>query len=65
MSLRLAAEIVTLQTKHRFVIARGGEEVHRVVWVRLTDADGAEGWGEADPSKYYGETVETVLAALK
>src|SRR5438093_8799898 len=65
MSLALAAEIVTLQTKHRFVIARGGEEDYRVVWVRLADSDGLEGWGEADPSKYYGETAETVLAALK
>src|SRR5436309_8253596 len=64
MSLALAAEIVPLQTKHRFVIARGGEEDYRVVWVRLTDSDGLEGWGEADPSKYYGETAETVLAAL-
>src|SRR5213595_1582874 len=65
MSLALAAEIVTLRTKHRFVIARGGEEDYRVVWVRLADSDGLEGWGEADPSKYYGETAETVLAALK
>ena len=65
MSLKLTAEVVTLQTTHRFVIARGGEEVYRVVWVRLTDEDGQEGWGEADPSKYYGETAETVLAALK
>ncbi len=65
MSLKLTAEVVTLQTTHRFVIARGGEEVYRVVWVRLTDEDGEEGWGEADPSKYYGETAETVLAALK
>ena len=65
MSLKLTAEVVTLQTTHRFVIARGGEEVYRVVWVRLTDEDGEEGWGEADPSKYYGETAETVLAALR
>ena len=35
------------------------------MWVRLTDADGAEGWGEADPSRYYGETADTVLAVLK
>src|SRR5437763_5197206 len=27
--------------------------------------DGAEGWGEADPSKYYGETADTVLAVLR
>jgi L-alanine-DL-glutamate epimerase-like enolase superfamily enzyme len=33
--------------------------------VRLTDAEGNEGWGEAAPSKYYGETAESVLAALQ
>ncbi|OLC04262.1 MAG: hypothetical protein AUH78_24740 [Gemmatimonadetes bacterium 13_1_40CM_4_69_8] len=65
MPLTLTADVVTLKTKHPFVIARGGGDDYRVVWVRLTDADGAEGWGEADPSKYYGETADTVLAMLK
>jgi L-alanine-DL-glutamate epimerase-like enolase superfamily enzyme len=65
MALRLAAEAITLKTKHPFVIARGGDADFRVVWVRLTDGDGVEGWGEADPSKYYGETADTVLAVLK
>src|SRR5256714_8831572 len=65
MPLHLATEVVTLKTKHPFVIARGGGDDYRVVWVRLTDADGAEGWGEADPSKYYGETADTVLAVLR
>ncbi len=32
--------------------------------VRLTDHDGQEGWGEAAPQRFYGETPETVLAAL-
>jgi L-alanine-DL-glutamate epimerase-like enolase superfamily enzyme len=32
--------------------------------VRLKDGDGREGWGEAAPTKFYGETTETVLAAL-
>src|SRR6266516_2123422 len=65
MPLQLATEVVTLKTKHPFVIARGGGDDYRVVWVRLTDADGAEGWGEADPSQYYGETADTVLAVLR
>src|SRR6266567_5398074 len=65
MPLTLTADVVTLKTKHPFVIARGGGDDYRVVWVRLSDADGTEGWGEADPSKYYGETADTVLAALK
>src|SRR2546423_9734835 len=65
MPLKLTTEVVTLKTKHPFVIARGGEDDNRVVWVRLTDADGVEGWGEADPSRYYGETADTVLTVLQ
>jgi len=65
MALRLVAEVITLKTKHPFVIARGGDDDTRVVWVRLTYGDGLEGWGEADPSRYYGETADTVLGALK
>jgi L-alanine-DL-glutamate epimerase-like enolase superfamily enzyme len=64
MALTLSAEVVTLHTKHPFVIARGGRSAYEVVWVRLTDGDGIEGWGEASPSSYYGETVQTVLTVL-
>ncbi len=62
--LRLEAEILKLETRHAFVIARGGGAAHRTVWVRLRDGDGLEGWGEAAATEYYGETPETVLAAL-
>lgn len=64
MALRLTAETLTLTTTHPFVIARGGRREHAVVWVRVVAPDGLEGWGEADPSSYYGETADTVLAAL-
>ena len=64
MTLRLTHEILELETAHPFGIARGTQSAYRVVWVRLTDGDGAEGWGEADPSSYYGETADTVVAAL-
>ena len=62
--MKIAHEIVTVRTKHPFIIARGGSSDHRTVFVRVTDDDGAEGWGEAAPSKFYGETVETVRATL-
>jgi L-alanine-DL-glutamate epimerase-like enolase superfamily enzyme len=62
--LRLSFEVLELRTRHPFTIARGGASGHRAVWVRLADADGVEGWGEAAPSRYYGETADTVLAAL-
>jgi L-alanine-DL-glutamate epimerase-like enolase superfamily enzyme len=58
-------EILELRTRHPFVIARGGQSEHRTVWVRLTDQEGHEGWGEAAPSKFYGETAESVVAALQ
>jgi L-Ala-D/L-Glu epimerase len=64
-SLRMDTEVLELRTKHPFVIARGGQSDHRTVWVRLTDSDGMEGWGEAAPSKFYGETADSVIAALR
>lgn len=64
-TLRLDVEVLNLRTRHPFIIARGGQSDYRTVMVRLTDGDGVEGWGEAAPSKIYGETTETVLAALK
>ena len=62
--LHMEAEFLELRTRHPFVIARGSQSDNRTVWVRLRDAEGHEGWGEAAPSRYYAETAETVLAAL-
>lgn len=57
-------EILELPTTHDFVIAREGARMRRSVWVRLRDEEGREGWGEAAATPYYGETAETVVAAL-
>ena len=62
--MRLVHEVVTVRTRTPFVIARGGASEWRLVWVRVIDDDGVEGWGEAAPSRFYGETTETVIAAL-
>jgi L-alanine-DL-glutamate epimerase-like enolase superfamily enzyme len=62
--LRLHSEILTLATRHPVIIARGGSSQYRTVMVTLRDADGLEGWGEAAPSRFYGETAESVVAAL-
>ncbi|MGH7594695.1 MAG: dipeptide epimerase [Gemmatimonadales bacterium] len=64
MPLRLRTEILTVHTRHPFVIARGSNSEYRTLLVKLTDADGVEGWGEAAATRYYGETLETVQAAL-
>jgi L-Ala-D/L-Glu epimerase len=62
--MELSHDIVTVRTKHPFVIARGGSSEWPLVRVRLTDTDGLEGWGEAAPSRFYGETADSVIAAL-
>ncbi len=64
MPLRLTTELLTLHTRHPFIIARGGQSEYRTLMVKITDADGIEGWGEAAATRFYGETRETVEAAL-
>jgi L-Ala-D/L-Glu epimerase len=63
--IELAAETIELATTHAFHIARApAPPLRRNVLVRLRDADGVEGWGEAAPTPYYGESDATVLAVL-
>ncbi len=64
MSLSLTTEVLTLHTRHPFIIARGGQSEYRTLMVKITDDDGVEGWGEAAATRFYGETLETVTAAL-
>lgn len=63
--MKVSHEVVTVHTKHPFIIARGGTSEYKTVWVRIQDGDGVEGWGEAAPSGFYGESAETVVAALE
>ncbi|HEX7051694.1 MAG TPA: dipeptide epimerase [Longimicrobiales bacterium] len=64
--LELDFEILELRVRHPFRVARPGSPIERrSVWVRVRDADGFEGWGEAAPLPYYGETPETVAAVLE
>ena len=62
--MKLSHQTIELKPTHPFVIARGGYAHHRNVIVRLTDSDGLEGFGEAAPNRYYGESVATVVAAV-
>jgi L-alanine-DL-glutamate epimerase-like enolase superfamily enzyme len=58
--MRVEHEVVTLRLRHPFRIARtGADDVRRVVYVRVGD-----GIGEAAPHPYYGESPETVCAAV-
>ena len=60
--LRIQAEVLTIKTKHPFKIARGSRDTYRTLLVKVIDHDGLEGWGEATPQMFYGETIETAPA---
>lgn len=62
--MELSWETLELRPRHAFNIAREPSRVRRDVWLRLRADDGLEGWGEAAATPYYGETAETVAAAL-
>jgi L-Ala-D/L-Glu epimerase len=62
--MKITYEVLELRLRHPFRIARAAPPARRSVWLRLIDHDGAEGWGEAAPNPYYGETAETVVALL-
>ena len=62
--MKVQHDVSIVHTTHPFVIARGGASEHRLIRVRLIDDDGIEGWGEASPNRFYGETVDTALGAL-
>jgi L-alanine-DL-glutamate epimerase-like enolase superfamily enzyme len=62
--MKVHHDITVVHTTHPFVIARGGASEHRLLRVRVVDDDGVEGWGEAAPNRFYGETIDTAVAAL-
>jgi L-Ala-D/L-Glu epimerase len=63
--MRIEHEIIELRLQHPFNIARAAApQLRRSVWIRVIDDDGGEGWGEAAPNAYYGETADTVVALL-
>jgi L-alanine-DL-glutamate epimerase-like enolase superfamily enzyme len=63
--MKITHEVLPLETRYPFVIARGGYAAHENVVVRITDRDGIEGLGEAAPNRFYGESVATVAAAVE
>jgi L-alanine-DL-glutamate epimerase-like enolase superfamily enzyme len=63
--MKLEHDIAIVTTTHPFVIARGGATEHRLIRVRLIGDDGVEGWGEASPNRFYGETVESAIGAIE
>lgn len=62
--MKIDAEIIKLIPHHPFRIARETQREKNVVVLELA-WEGIPGYGEASPSPYYGENVETVLQGLK
>jgi L-alanine-DL-glutamate epimerase-like enolase superfamily enzyme len=62
--MKLGWERIALQTRLPFVISRWGYSGHENVIVSITD-DGVTGMGEAAPNRYYGESADSVVAALE
>ncbi|MEN8144143.1 MAG: dipeptide epimerase [Gemmatimonadota bacterium] len=62
--MKLDWEVITVEPASPFRISRETQTEVSVVWVRI-GLDGSEGWGEADPAAYYGESAETVGRAIE
>ena len=62
--MRLEWERIRAETADPFTTSRSTSREITRVWVRVSDGED-EGWGEADPSRYYGESAATVEAALE
>ena len=62
--MRVSWERFSIRTRDPFGISRGVRTGEERVWLRL-EIDGLEGWGEADPSAFYGETADTVVTSLQ
>ena len=61
--MRVSVERLDLPTAFEFKTAHGAEQGHVNTLVRI-EHDGIEGWGEASPARYYGESPELVEQAL-
>lgn len=63
MTIACEKRPVTLTPTHPFRIARSEHAAYHH-WLVRVEEGGDEGWGEAAPSRRYGETAESVAAAL-
>jgi len=62
--MKLRHDRYTIHPRVPFAIARGTTTSYERVRVRLVDDAGVEGWGEAAPNAFYGESADTVEAAM-
>jgi L-alanine-DL-glutamate epimerase-like enolase superfamily enzyme len=62
--MKLTWKQYDLNLKHTFRISRSASTVAKVIIVEL-EHDGIFGYGEASPTKRYGESVETIVSFLE
>ncbi len=62
--MKLILHQFDLPLRHPFTISRGSTSVQKTLIVELRDA-GFSGYGEATANRYYGETVDKMMAALE
>lgn len=62
--MKLTSKQYNLHLKHTFRISRGASDVTPVIIVQL-EHDGIIGYGEASPTKRYGESIETIQNFLR
>jgi L-alanine-DL-glutamate epimerase-like enolase superfamily enzyme len=62
--MKITCSTYDLKLKHTFTIARSSRDISPVVIVEL-EHEGIIGYGEAAPTRRYGETIETVMGFLK
>ena len=62
--MKLTYELIRLELRHTWTIARGSSDYKENVIIRL-ERDGVVGYGEAAPNSHYGETPESTLALIE
>jgi L-alanine-DL-glutamate epimerase-like enolase superfamily enzyme len=63
--VNLHAYLYHLPLRHTFTISRGSILVQPTVIVALSDTEGYTGYGEATTNKFYGVSVESIVASLR
>ncbi|MEK6558962.1 MAG: dipeptide epimerase, partial [Planctomycetota bacterium] len=58
--MKLSFQPLDLKLKHTFQIARETRNVQNNIVVQLKDKDGISGLGEAAPTSFFGEDVNSV-----
>lgn len=58
--MRLQTALLTLQLRSPFRLSYGVSETRESHWLRLSDEEGPEGWGEAAIPPYYGVSADAM-----